>query len=65
MVLWKRDRNDCRTRVFRLQQDFLGGAPLDHLAGIHHDDLVGDVAGEGHLVGDDDHRHAFGGELSS
>ena len=30
---------------------------------VHEDDAVGDVAGEAHLVGDDDHRHAALGEL--
>jgi drug/metabolite transporter (DMT)-like permease len=36
----------------------LGVALLDDDAAVHEDDPVGDLAGEGHLVGDDDHRHA-------
>ena len=28
---------------------------LHNDAAVHKDDLVGDIAGEGHLVGDDDH----------
>src|SRR5260370_8298530 len=40
-----------RTRVFRLQQDFLRDALLDHLAGIQADHPSGTVAAETHLVG--------------
>ncbi len=42
--------------------DLVGGAVLDDHAAVHEDDPVGDLAGEGHLVGDDHHRHALLGE---
>ena len=41
-----------------------GRALLDDDAGIHEDDAVGDLAGEAHLVGDHDHRHAALGEVA-
>ena len=34
------------------------GAALDHLAGIHHRDAVGDARDDAEIVGDQDHRHA-------
>ena len=42
----------------------LGLALLDDDAAVHEDDVVGDLAGEAHLVGHDDHRHALLGELA-
>ena len=41
---------------------WLGGALLDDVAAVHEDHAVGDLAGEGHLVGDDEHRHALAGQ---
>ena len=35
-----------------------GRAGLDDFAFVHEDDLVGDLAGEAHLVGDHQHGHA-------
>ena len=39
-------------------------ALLDDHAVVHEDDPVADVAGEAHLVGDDDHRHPLRGQLA-
>jgi hypothetical protein len=47
----------------RVLEEVLGGADLDDLAVGHEDHPVGDLAGEAHLVGDDDHRHAGLGQL--
>src|SRR5712691_5874305 len=41
----------------------LGLAGLHDHALVHEDDAVGDLAGEAHLVGDDDHGHALAGEV--
>ena len=38
-----------------MPDDRLRGTLLHNDAAVHKDDLVGDIAGEGHLVGDDDH----------
>src|SRR5215217_4202814 len=45
--------------------DHLGGDALlhDH-ALVHEDDPVGDLAGEAHFVGDDQHGHALDGQLA-
>ena len=45
--------------VLRVADDVLRRALLDDDAAVHEDDAVGDLAGEAHLVGDDDHRHAL------
>ena len=37
---------------------------LDHAALIHHHHLGGDLAHEAHLVADDEHGHAIGGETA-
>src|SRR5260370_8798224 len=42
----------------RLVEHLLGRALLDDDAVVHEDDAVGNIAGEAHLVGDDDHCHA-------
>ena len=39
-------------------EDLRRGAPLEHHALVQEADLVGDLAGEAHLVGGDHHRHA-------
>ncbi len=44
-------------------EDLGGGALFNDLAAFEDNDAMGDAAGEGHFVGDDDHRHAFLGEL--
>jgi hypothetical protein len=44
-------------------EEVLGSTDLDDLTLGHEHDAVGDLAGESHLVGDDDHGHAGGGEL--
>jgi hypothetical protein len=41
-----------------------GGALLDDPAFVHQEDAVPDLAGELHLVGDDEHRHARLGEVA-
>src|SRR6476620_10109511 len=43
-------------------EELLRRADLDDLAVGHEDDAVGGLAGEAHLVGHDDHRHALLGE---
>ena len=42
---------------------FSGRTGLDDHAAIHEGDLVGDLPGEAHLVGDHDHRHPGGGQV--
>ena len=44
--------------------ELTGGALFDDHAAVHEEDAVGDVAGEGHFVGHDDHRHLLGGEIA-
>src|SRR2546423_8893572 len=41
-----------------------GHALLDDLAFVHEDHTVADLAGELHLVGDDQHRHALAREVA-
>lgn len=45
-------------------EDLGGGALFDDAAGVHEDDLGGGGAGEIHVVGDDDHGDALGGEAA-
>ena len=45
-------------------EELLGGPLLHDVAALHEDHAVGDVAGEAHLVGHDDHRHALLGQLA-
>src|SRR6478735_11646537 len=47
----------------RVGEELVGCGLLDDLAVGHEDDPVGGTAGEAHLVGDDDHRHAAAGQL--
>ena len=47
-----------------LSRTVFGLALLDHDAAVHEDDLVADLAGEADLVGDDEHRHPFLGQLA-
>src|SRR6478609_3912635 len=47
----------------RVGEELLRGVLLDDRAVGHEDDPVGGGAGEAHLVGDDDHRHALLGEV--
>lgn len=37
-------------------QDLAGGPGLDHLAGIQHEDPIGDVLDQGKVVGDQQQR---------
>ena len=48
----------------RVAEDVLGLALFDDAAAVHEDDAVGYLAGEGHLVSDDDHRHPIRGQLA-
>ncbi|BDZ54876.1 hypothetical protein GCM10025870_19490 [Agromyces marinus] len=43
-------------------EEVVGVAVFDDSAFVHEHDLVGDFAGEAHLVGDDEHGHAALGE---
>ena len=45
-------------------EDRLRWAGLDHGALVHHHHPVGDLADEAHLVADQDHGHAVGGEAA-
>src|SRR5690606_31669159 len=44
--------------ALRVREELLGRRLLDDAAVGHEHDAVGRFAGEAHLVGDDDHRHA-------
>src|SRR5450432_1454061 len=44
--------------ALRIGEELLRRRHLDDLAAIHEDHAIGDGAGEAHLVGDADHRHA-------
>ena len=44
--------------VLRMLEDIRRAALLDELAVSHEQNAVADLAGEAHLVRDDDHRHA-------
>jgi hypothetical protein len=50
--------------VLRVADDLVRVSLLDDDAVVHEDHPVRDLAREGHLVGDDDHRHALRGELA-
>jgi hypothetical protein len=42
-----------------------GRAPgLDNYAAVHEDQCIADFTGEPDLVRDDDHGHAFGGQVA-
>ena len=45
--------------VLRMLEDIRRAALLDELAVSHEQNAVADLAGEAHLVRDDDHRHAL------
>src|SRR5699024_3127149 len=44
-------------------EELLGGALLDDAPIVHEEHAIADLAGEPHLVGDDDHGHALFGQL--
>ena len=44
--------------VLRVGEQRLGGVVLLHLAVLHHIDIVGELADDGQVMGDQDHRHA-------
>ena len=48
----------------RLASTGAGGSDLGDTAGVDERHPVGDLAGEPHLVGDRDHRHAGAGEVA-
>ena len=58
----RRGTRECGER--EVGKELVGRALLGDDALVHKDDLVGDVAREGHLVGDDDHGHAVGREVA-
>ena len=47
-----------RVVVLRLREDARDRPLLDHLAGAHDVDAVGEAADDAEVVGDEDHRHA-------
>src|SRR4051794_17192648 len=48
-------------RLLGAREHLLRRGLLRDQALVHEDDPVGDLAGEAHLVGDDEHRHAAAG----
>ncbi len=50
--------------VLRAGEEFLRVAGFDDHAAVHEDDAIGDIAREGHLVGDNDHGHALVRQLA-
>src|SRR3954453_4133485 len=53
-----------RARLLGAREHLLRRGLLRDQALVHEDDPVGDLAGEAHLVGDDEHRHAATGEVA-
>ena len=51
-------RRPTRVGVLRLGEELADTALLDHPAGIHDDDLVGDLGDDAEIVGDEQDRHA-------
>ena len=53
------NRSQQRPRVghARIAEQRSGGRPLDDLAGIHHDDVVGVAGRDAEVMGDQDHGH--------
>ena len=49
--------------VFAGAEDFIGCTLLRNDAVIHKNDLIGNVLGKIHFVGNDDHGHILGGKL--
>src|ERR1700720_485538 len=50
-------------RVLRAFEELRGRAALDDDPVAHEGDEIGDLVGEGDLMGDDYHRHSLPGEL--
>src|SRR5579872_3761877 len=50
-------------RVLRMSEEIRRRVGLDDLPRIHENDAVGDFPGEAHFMGDDEHGHAFPGEV--
>ena len=57
------DRNAFVRSCLRVGEHLAWRPAFHDHAGVHEHQLVGDLSGEPHLVGDDDHRHAFLGKL--
>src|SRR4051812_4920735 len=53
-----------RARLLGAREHLLRRCLLRDQALVHEDHAVGDLAGEAHLVGDDEHRHAAAGEVA-
>src|SRR4051812_22886861 len=53
-----------RARLLGAREHLLRRGLLGDQALVHEDDPVGNLAGEAHLVGDDEHRHAAAGEVA-
>ena len=49
--------------ALRIGEELFGCVLLNYFALVHEHELRADFAGEAHLMGDDDHRHALAGEL--
>ena len=54
----------ARAGEFGRGEHFVGARCLGNDALIHKDELIGDVAGEGHFVRHDNHRHTACGKIS-
>jgi hypothetical protein len=53
-----------RRRILGIIEDLIFVRDFDDLAGVHEDDVVRGVAGETHLVGDDDLGHALSVQIA-
>src|SRR2546429_3617201 len=52
---WDRPEETPRVRHLRVVEDIPRRALLDHAAGVHDEDLVGDFGDHAEIVGDEDH----------
>ena len=52
----------ARALMLRVADDLVWITLFDDVAAVHEDHAIGDISSEGHLVRDDDHRHAVRGE---
>ncbi|MCY1379167.1 hypothetical protein D9M69_668590 [compost metagenome] len=51
-----------QARVRRVSKNFGGRSGCDHFAGNHKGNLIGNMRGETHFMGNDNHGHAFCGK---
>ena len=50
--------------MLRIAEDRVDAAPFDDVPLLHDGNLVGDVGHDGHVMRDEQHRHAFIGHLT-